>query len=66
LDLLPHLHVNIEVIRRNLTAVMPRPSMLLVSSRTGRGINEWVRWLRGFGQRRAAPCASSAGAGVAS
>ncbi len=65
IDLLPHLkHVDLETIQGNLTAVMPRPAMLLVSSVTGQGINDWIRWLRGRGNPRSAPCSVSAGAGA--
>ena len=46
-DLLPHLpSVSLNTIEHNLSVVMPRPAMLLVSATTGRGIDEWVRWLR--------------------
>jgi len=63
-DLLPRLDVSLETIERNLVAVMPHPVMLLVSSKTGSGIGEWIRWLAGSGRRRLAPCASHAGEGV--
>jgi hydrogenase nickel incorporation protein HypB len=63
IDLLPVLDVNLETIERNLAEVMPKPAMLLVSARTGEGIGTWVRWLRGVGHPRSAPCAAVAGAG---
>jgi hydrogenase nickel incorporation protein HypB len=57
-DLLPELpEVNLDVIEHNLSFVMPRPAMLLVSAKTGRGINEWIRWLGGRAQPRGASCA---------
>jgi hydrogenase nickel incorporation protein HypB len=65
IDLLPALpDVRIETIAANLAAVMQRPAMLMVSARTGEGIDQWRRWLEGIGRIHAAPCASCAGAGV--
>jgi hydrogenase nickel incorporation protein HypB len=65
IDLLPALpDVRIETIEANLTAVMQRPAMLMVSARTGEGIAQWRRWLEGIGRIHTAPCASCAGAGV--
>jgi hydrogenase nickel incorporation protein HypB len=63
-DLLPLLpDISLETIEQNLTLVMPRPAMLVVSARTGAGIDQWVRWLGGVGRPRAAACAGAAGAG---
>jgi len=62
-DLLPHLDASLETIQENLKAVMPRPAMLVVSAKTGAGIDQWVRWLQGIGRPRTAACAGSAGAG---
>jgi hydrogenase nickel incorporation protein HypB len=56
--LLPHLDVKIDVIRENLSLVMPKPAMLLVSARTGEGIDRWVRWLKGLGHPRSSVCAT--------
>jgi hydrogenase nickel incorporation protein HypB len=56
-DLLPHLDVKIDVIRENLSLVMPKPAMLLVSATTGEGIDRWVRWLKGLGHPRSSACA---------
>lgn len=53
--------VRLEVIEQNLSAVMPRPDMLRVSARTGEGIEGWITWLRGHGQRRRTLCATGAG-----
>ena len=58
IDLLPQLpEVSLNTIEHNLSFVMPRPSMLLVSAKTGLGIDEWVRWLDGLGHRRGTRCA---------
>jgi hydrogenase nickel incorporation protein HypB len=63
-DLLPHLpEVSLHVIQQNLTLVMPRPAMLVVSAKTGLGMDYWIRWLEGVGGPRSAPCTGSAGAG---
>jgi hydrogenase nickel incorporation protein HypB len=52
-DLLPHLpDVDPERIRDGLAHVMPEPRMLVVSARTGEGIDAWVEWLEA--RRRAA------------
>ena len=49
-DLLPHLHdVSVASFEDALARVMPRPRMILVSARTGQGIEEWMSWL---GERR--------------
>lgn len=54
IDLLPHLPgVRLEAIEENLRVVMPRPAAISVSTVTGHGVNEWVRWLRGFSRPRA-------------
>lgn len=45
IDLVPHLDVDLDAIRDNLARVMPDPTMLPVSARTGEGIPEWIRWL---------------------
>ena len=63
-DLLPQLpEVSLNDIEHNLSFVMPKPAMLLVSAKTGLGIDEWIRWLRGRGRLRGMACASAAGAG---
>jgi len=46
--------VNLAELERNLTAVMPVPCMLQVSSTTGAGIGDWVQRLRGAGDSRSA------------
>ncbi len=55
-DLVPHLDVDVRRIEDALSRVMPRPRHLLVSARTGEGIDAWVRWLE---ERRAAVPARS-------
>ena len=46
--------VSLKEIEHNLSFVMPRPAMLLVSAKTGVGIDAWIRWLRaGEAPRRA-------------
>ena len=62
IDLLPALpDVRIDAIESNLKAVMLKPAMLLVSARTGEGVDQWIRWLRAIGRRRMAPCAAGIG-----
>jgi hydrogenase nickel incorporation protein HypB len=51
-DLLPHLpEVSVDAVRASLAKVMPRPELLVVSARSGAGIDAWSGWLRA---RRAA------------
>lgn len=65
IDLIPALDVDVGAIERNLAAVMPHPAMLLVSSKTGEGIDLWLRWLAGRGRPGLAPCTTPAGAHLA-
>lgn len=52
IDLLPHLpEVRPEVIEAGLAQVMPMPSMIPVSARTGAGVDRWVAWLAGRAAR---------------
>jgi hydrogenase nickel incorporation protein HypB len=44
-DLLPHLDLDLDRFLRNLEAVHPGVRHLLVSARTGEGIEEWRGWL---------------------
>jgi hydrogenase nickel incorporation protein HypB len=65
-DLGPQLSdVSLEILQQNLVAVMPRPAMLVVSAKSGAGIDPWLRWLEGIGRPRTAACAGSGGAGRA-
>jgi hydrogenase nickel incorporation protein HypB len=51
-DLLPYLpDVSEAAVRASLARVAPRPELLVVSVRTGEGIDAWAAWLR---ERRAA------------
>jgi hydrogenase nickel incorporation protein HypB len=51
IDLLPHLDFDVDKLLYNLDAVHPGVERMLVSARTGEGIEEWSGWLR----RMAAP-----------
>jgi hydrogenase nickel incorporation protein HypB len=64
IDLIPHLDVDVSRIEANLKLVMPRPALLPLSAREGTGVDRWIRWLRGVGGLRAAPCAMGAGGGL--
>jgi hydrogenase nickel incorporation protein HypB len=64
-DLLPQLpEISVDRIAENLTLVMPKPAMLVVSAKTGAGIDEWIAWLRGQGRPRLAECTGAAAAGA--
>ena len=54
IDLLPHLpEISVTGIRENLSIVMPVPRMMLVSARTGEGIDRWIQWLEALRVPRA-------------
>lgn len=64
-DLLTQLpEVDINHLEHNLSFVMPRPAMLLVSAKTGLGLDKWLRWLDGVGGRRGTACAVPSTVGV--
>ena len=44
-DLLPHLDFDLEQFLHNLDAVHPGIDRMLVSARTGEGIEQWREWL---------------------
>ncbi len=44
-DLLPHLDVSLEKIRRDARALNPKLEIFEVSCRTGEGLETWLRWL---------------------
>jgi hydrogenase nickel incorporation protein HypB len=46
IDLLPHLDLDMERLTRNLAAVNPGAQTILMSARTGEGVDEWCSWLR--------------------
>ena len=46
IDLLPHLELDLDKLLYHLDAVHPGVERLLVSARTGEGIDEWRDWLR--------------------
>jgi hydrogenase nickel incorporation protein HypB len=45
IDLLPHLDFNLDDLLRNLDAVNPGVKGIMMSARTGAGIDEWCEWL---------------------
>ncbi|HEX4679770.1 MAG TPA: hydrogenase nickel incorporation protein HypB [Gaiellaceae bacterium] len=55
IDLLPHLDFDLDRYLRNLDAVHPRVPRLLVSAKTGEGIDAWRAWLVRVGTRNAVP-----------
>jgi hydrogenase nickel incorporation protein HypB len=48
-DLLPHLDFDLDRFHYNLDAVHPGIERILVSAKTGDGIDEWREWLVGVG-----------------
>jgi hydrogenase nickel incorporation protein HypB len=51
IDLLPHLDFDLEKLLYNLDVVNPGARKLLVSARTGEGVDEWRSWLEGVAAR---------------
>jgi hydrogenase nickel incorporation protein HypB len=47
IDLVPHLDFDLDKLIRHVEAVHPGVSVLLMSARTGEGVEEWRRWLVG-------------------
>jgi hydrogenase nickel incorporation protein HypB len=45
IDLLPHLEVDLDKLLGNIEAVHPGVPVMLVSARTGGGLDEWRDWL---------------------
>jgi hydrogenase nickel incorporation protein HypB len=44
-DLLPHLEFDLALLKRNVEAVHPDVEIILMSARTGEGLEEWCFWL---------------------
>jgi hydrogenase nickel incorporation protein HypB len=55
IDLLPHLDFDMDRLLYNLDAVHPGVERILVSAKTGEGIEEWRDWLARVGARVEAP-----------
>jgi hydrogenase nickel incorporation protein HypB len=55
IDLLPHLAFDVEKFLHHLDAVHPGVPRLLVSGRTGEGVEEWRDWLVRSASREAVP-----------
>jgi hydrogenase nickel incorporation protein HypB len=51
IDLLPHLDFDLDKLVANLDVVHPDVPRMLVSARTGEGIDEWRDWLAGLAAR---------------
>ena len=54
-DLLPHLDFDLDRFLHNVEKVNPGAETMLVSARTGEGVEEWREWLTRTAQRAAAP-----------
>ncbi len=51
IDLLPHLDFDLDRLLANLDAVNPGAERLLVSTKTGEGVDDWVEWLAAVPER---------------
>lgn len=49
MDLLEHLDFDLDLFLANLDAVNPGVERILMSARTGQGVEEWCSWLEGRG-----------------
>ena len=54
-DLLPHLDFDLDKFLYHLEAVQPGVERLLVSAKTGEGVDEWRSWLQRAATRELAP-----------
>ena len=54
IDLLEHLDFDLELFLHHLDAVHPGVSRMLVSARTGEGVEEWRSWLVALATRTGA------------
>jgi hydrogenase nickel incorporation protein HypB len=52
LDLLPHLDVDLDRLLYNIDVVNPGVTRILLSARTGDGVDEWRQWLAELARRR--------------
>jgi hydrogenase nickel incorporation protein HypB len=52
LDLLPHLEFDVDKLLYNIDVVNPGVATMLVSARTGDGVEEWREWLTELAHRR--------------
>jgi hydrogenase nickel incorporation protein HypB len=55
IDLLPHLDFDLEQFEHNLDAVNPGVPRMLVSARSGEGVDAWRDWLLELAARREVP-----------
>jgi hydrogenase nickel incorporation protein HypB len=55
IDLLPHLDFDLDRYLHSLDAVHPGVERLLVSAKTGEGVDAWREWLVRVGKREAVP-----------
>jgi hydrogenase nickel incorporation protein HypB len=46
IDLLPHLEVDIDKIRRDALSLNPKLKIFEISCKTGQGIPEWIEWIK--------------------
>ena len=51
IDLLPHLDFDLDRFLANLDTVNPGAERLLVSTKTGEGVDDWVEWLAAVPER---------------
>jgi hydrogenase nickel incorporation protein HypB len=54
IDLLPHIDYDLDKFLYHLDQVHPGVERMLVSARTGEGVEAWREWIAGVGQRERA------------
>jgi hydrogenase nickel incorporation protein HypB len=52
LDLLPHLEIDLDRLLYNIDAVNPGVKRILVSARSGEGVEQWTQWLADLAHRK--------------
>jgi len=55
IDLLPHLDYDLDALLANIESVNPGVQTMLVSARTGEGVEAFREWLVGVGEREGVP-----------
>jgi len=59
-DLAPHLDVDLEMLQDSISRVMPNPASMVISSKTGDGIDAWISWMKDAKAKTAGRTAATA------
>jgi len=45
IDLLPHIDFDLNVLLKNIGSINSKATKILMSARTGQGLDDWIAWL---------------------